>query len=967
MFKNNKKCFLSLMLVFYFVIFFPGIIHGTWCLETVGGGEFQRGEDSSIVIDSNDHPRISFFEPSYDDLKYAEWDGEMWSVETVDFDGETGEYTSITVDSGDNTHISYYDRTESCLKHAYQNGTGWTIETVDSGDNVGFFSSMEIDADDHIHIAYWDATNNDLKYAFWNGVSWSIETVDSTDQVGMYSSLAVDSGNEPHISYYDTTNGDLKYAQYNTPSWTIEAVDSTGSVGAYTSLDVDSNDNAHISYLYNTGGDLKYAHWTGSAWEKEFVDQEGFVEKGYHSSMILDSNDLPHITYEDIVNHYLKYAHYNGVSWDIDTVNSPGDNGMHTSIALDSNDIPYISFFNTVVNDPICARFVYLVGGNISDSDALPIAGVNVTAIQDTAVFTSVVSDASGNYVFDDLYAGCTYTIIPGHQHYDFTPVDQVYASIGSEITDANFTGSAHIWNISGNIYESGVPLQGVTLSLKKDGSSETTTVTDASGNYIFESLDAGCTYTITPSKQHYQFSPGKRTYVDLSGDISSADFSGVLNQWFIWGSVREDGVTYLPGIAVSLKKDGVNFDSQFTNAVGSLLFESLDAGCTYTVIPSAQHYDFIPEERIYADLDQNIGDSHFNAVLHLWTISGEIDADSIPVSGATVSVVDGASCDTWTLTDDSGYYSFVDLPAGATYTITPTHSHCDFDTISRTCADLSNNETVNFTAQIHTWNISGNIRDNHGSQMAEVSISLLKDGIADTTTMTDLSGDYDFNGLTAGSTYSIIPNCTHYTFDPASVVIPDLSSDTDSINITGFLNKWSIGGVLSDSAESVKNVEITLFKDGTEHGVEISDQAGSYLFSDLDAGCTYSVIPSPEFYVFTPEFHLYNELSGNINDADFNGAKSWSSDLENLLVYPNPCNAGSPNSKISFNNLTEDSTIQIYNVSGYLVFDAVSEYKEYSWDFMSNNGDPVVAGIYFYVISNSAGEQKIGKLAIIK
>jgi len=240
------------------------------------------GEYPSIAIDSDNRPHISYSyygtaytDPPYDDLRYAYWDGSSWQIETVDGSAESpggvgsvGEYTSIVLDSNNRPHISYYDWINIALKYAYYNGSNWQIETVDSDGDVGRYSSIALDSNDCPHISYSDWTNIALKYAYYNGSNWQIETVDS-GSVGDYTSIAIDSNNRPHISYYDYFNDDLRYAYWDGSSWQIETVDgsaeSPGSVGMCTSIALDSNNRPHISY-YDLGNEgLKYAKMGGTS------------------------------------------------------------------------------------------------------------------------------------------------------------------------------------------------------------------------------------------------------------------------------------------------------------------------------------------------------------------------------------------------------------------------------------------------------------------------------------------------------------------------------------------------------------------------------------------------------------------------------------------------------------------------------------------------------------------------------
>lgn len=124
----------------------------------------------------------------------------VWHIEMVDSAGHVGTDTSLALDADDYPHISYYDSTYDDLKYAHFDGTDWHIETVDSG-WVGRFSSLALDPDGHPHISYWDQDNADLLYAFFDGTSWHVETVDTAGEVGLYTSLALDTAGQPHISY----------------------------------------------------------------------------------------------------------------------------------------------------------------------------------------------------------------------------------------------------------------------------------------------------------------------------------------------------------------------------------------------------------------------------------------------------------------------------------------------------------------------------------------------------------------------------------------------------------------------------------------------------------------------------------------------------------------------------------------------------------------------------------------------
>jgi flagellar hook assembly protein FlgD len=97
-------------------------------------------------------------------------------------------------------------------------------------------------------------------------------------------------------------------------------------------------------------------------------------------------------------------------------------------------------------------------------------------------------------------------------------------------------------------------------------------------------------------------------------------------------------------------------------------------------------------------------------------------------------------------------------------------------------------------------------------------------------------------------------------------------------------------------------------------------------------------------------------------------------SHLANVRVFPNPYKPGSGTSfdragGMMFSNLTADAKIQVYAVTGELVFEGEETDGDgrYEWPAVNSSGEKVASGVYVFRITNSAGEKKMGKLAVIR
>src|SRR6185503_406088 len=97
----------------------------------------------------------------------------------------------------------------------------------------------------------------------------------------------------------------------------------------------------------------------------------------------------------------------------------------------------------------------------------------------------------------------------------------------------------ASTFNISGTVSPAANG-NGATMTLIQNGNPIASTVVSA-GSYTFSGLSNG-TYTVTPSKSGFNFTPGSAN-VTISGANQTANFTAALQTWTLSGAVTPGGL----------------------------------------------------------------------------------------------------------------------------------------------------------------------------------------------------------------------------------------------------------------------------------------------------------------------------------------------------------------------------------------------------------------------------------------
>ncbi len=192
------------------------------------------------------------------------------------------------------------------------------------------------------------------------------------------------------------------------------------------------------------------------------------------------------------------------------------------------------------------------------------------------------------------------------------------------------------------------------------------------------------------------------------------------------------------------------------------------------------------------------------------------------------------------------------------------------------------------------------------------------------------------------------------------------LDGNTNHGNSDIFILKYNqnyvINGYVKDSTGlGISNVAVNITGDTMSNYITSAD--GYYEFLNLPYG-NYTVTSSKTNWNFSPSNYNFSPLDEDKTNKNFTGP---SKSFGKLKVYPNPVKIYSGATELIFTNCSLNTTVEIYNISGELVFTFNTDGIEYRWDLMNNNGKKVSTGIYLYIAFNNHGEKRRGKIAIIK
>jgi hypothetical protein len=409
----------------------------------------------------------------------------------------------------------------------------------------------------------------------------------------------------------------------------------------------------------------------------------------------------------------------------------------------------------------------------------------------------------------------------------------------------------------------------GATVTLTQGTTTVASTTADASGNYTFGSLPSG-TYTVTPTRSGFTFSPASQTATVTSANVTGVNFTATaVPTYSVSGSIAPAASG--SGSTVTLTQGTTTVATTTADASGNFTFSGIANG-GYTVAPSKSGFAFSPSTQAVTVASANVAAVNFTiSAASIYSVSGLI-TPAATGSGATVALTQGTTTIATTTTDASGNYTFANLANGS-YTVAPTKTGYTFSPANRAVTIAGANVTaVNFTISAALiYGISGSITPAASGSGAIVALTQGTTTIA--TVTADGSGNYSFTSLAIGS-YTVTPSKSGFAISPASQTVTIAGANVAGVNFSAnAASTFSISGAITPAA-SGNGATVALLQGGSTVATTTADASGNYSFASLLNG-SYTVTPGKLGYAFTPASQAVTVAGANVPAVNFTAQAS--------------------------------------------------------------------------------------------
>lgn len=434
------------------------------------------------------------------------------------------------------------------------------------------------------------------------------------------------------------------------------------------------------------------------------------------------------------------------------------------------------------------------------------------------------VTGRNGSYSVTVKY-GWGGTVTPTKEGYTFVPSENSYIDVTSALADQDYTATAMTFTISGTTGLAGVEMKGLP----------DTVFTDENGFYS-TTVEYGWSGTITPQKEGYTFTPASMICTKVTSDREK-NYEAAIKTFVISGTAGQEGVEMngLPGNPITGSGGAYNVTVEY--------------GWSGMVTPMKEGYNFTPENKQYATINQDMTNQNYTAALMTFPISGNVGVDGVLMQGLPGPAVRSAS--------DGSYNANVNY--GWSGKITPTKPGYEFNPPNiEYISVMGPNVGQDYTATLLKRTITGRIVTSTGEPVEEVSMVADQGGGFDTT---DSNGQYEIL-VDYGWRGTVAPTKIGHNFTPSKKpYTAAVTTDQTNQNFNAIVQMFTISDVVMIGTTPIQGVTITATNGG---GTAVTDIQGNFSVK-VPYGWSGEIVPTKEGINFIPPSVSYTNVTQNI------------------------------------------------------------------------------------------------------
>jgi photosystem II stability/assembly factor-like uncharacterized protein len=456
-----------------------------------------------------------------------------------------------------------------------------------------------------------------------------------------------------------------------------------------------------------------------------------------------------------------------GTTWN--AANTGLGNGGVSSLAIDpvTPSILYAGWGGGIFKSTNGGSSWSPVGSGLSLIDAIVIAPTTPTTIYAGGDSSGggMSRSTDGGVTWQKINSGLTSTFVKCLAIDPITP-STIYAGLNGGVFKSLNSGNSWtpINNGITNTFISSLAIDPVTPS---------TVYATASGGGLFKSTNGGNSWTPANNGLPYLYvstvivNPSKPSTLYLGLQVSPPDDDAFVTK------LNPAGNSFV----YSTLLGGSSAAGDSSNSNDEAYAIAIDAVGNAYVTGRTVSPDFGATANSYQPFNRGFGDAFITKLTMSYIISGQVlDGSNVPVSGAVVTLNDGASLSSF-VTDSSGFYQFSHLREGGSFTVSAAKPHFAMAPATQTFNNLTSDQTLNFIASASNaafFTINGTVTNN-GVGLSGVTLTL--SGSQSELATSDATGNYSFT-LAGGGNYTITPTLLGYTFNPPGQTFNSLSAD---------------------------------------------------------------------------------------------------------------------------------------------------------------------------------------------